>query len=230
MREIRCVTLDHEEIPVLISDEKEALLAAKAAGGAIVGLWDPEKRGQDLSDAAYLITDLCDADEAYLIKVVKRQRGLPWVIGTTDRLLIREFIMEDLPRLDLLASEKISRERFESYLRCQYPFYGFGYYALLEKETGVLVGTAGFCNAAEEADQDTLVFEKVFPDGDGALDMGYHIFPEYRRQGYALEATRFLLRYAEEEECVRKVILRIRKENIPSLKLAGKLSFRQVGI
>ena len=41
MKETRMVTINNREIPILISDEKEALLAAKAAGGAIIGLWRP---------------------------------------------------------------------------------------------------------------------------------------------------------------------------------------------
>ena len=45
MREIRYAAVNGKEIPVLISDENEALLAARAAGGAIVGLWrDGERR------------------------------------------------------------------------------------------------------------------------------------------------------------------------------------------
>ena len=45
MREIRYAAVNGKEIPVLISDENEALLAARAAGGAIVGLWSGEGRG-----------------------------------------------------------------------------------------------------------------------------------------------------------------------------------------
>ena len=37
MQETRYAVVDGEKIPVLLSDENEALLAAKAAGRAIVG-------------------------------------------------------------------------------------------------------------------------------------------------------------------------------------------------
>ena len=43
MQEIRIAIVNDREIPVLISDEKEALLAAKAAGRALIGLWRPEQ-------------------------------------------------------------------------------------------------------------------------------------------------------------------------------------------
>ena len=39
MQEIRYAMVDGEKVPVLISDENEALQAAKAARRAIVGLW-----------------------------------------------------------------------------------------------------------------------------------------------------------------------------------------------
>ena len=41
MREYRTVLVDGIKHTVLISDEQEALLAAQAAGRAVLGLWDP---------------------------------------------------------------------------------------------------------------------------------------------------------------------------------------------
>ena len=40
MKKEYLVTIDEITYPVLFSDEKEALLAAKAAGRAVLGLWD----------------------------------------------------------------------------------------------------------------------------------------------------------------------------------------------
>ena len=45
MQETRYAIVNGEKIPVLISDENEALLAAKAAGRAIVGLWREDAQG-----------------------------------------------------------------------------------------------------------------------------------------------------------------------------------------
>ena len=63
MREIRYAAVNGKEIPVLISDENEALLAARAAGGAIVGLWSGEGRG---TAAPYAVEALSDVTEEFL--------------------------------------------------------------------------------------------------------------------------------------------------------------------
>lgn len=62
MREIRYAAVNGKEIPVLISDENEALLAAMAAGGAIVGLWSGEGRG---TAAPYAVEALSDVTEEF---------------------------------------------------------------------------------------------------------------------------------------------------------------------
>lgn len=69
MQEIRTTYINGHEIPVLISDEKEALLAAKAAGRAIIGLWRPEQEMDAISAAKYVVEDLNDVSEEYLERI-----------------------------------------------------------------------------------------------------------------------------------------------------------------
>ena len=93
----REVTIAGQTYPVILSDENEALQAAKAAGRAIVGLWreNGEKQPADYSSCLYLITDPEDADETFLERVVRRHLALPWLIAETDRHIIREFSQDD---------------------------------------------------------------------------------------------------------------------------------------
>ena len=79
----REVTIAGQTYPVILSDENEALQAAKAAGRAIVGLWreNEEKQPADYSSCLYLITDPEDADETFLERVVRRYLALPWLIA-----------------------------------------------------------------------------------------------------------------------------------------------------
>ena len=65
MQETRYAVVDGEKIPVLLSDENEALLAAKAAGRAIVGLWREDTQGDEWCAADTLIADVEDADEVF---------------------------------------------------------------------------------------------------------------------------------------------------------------------
>ena len=53
------------------------------------------KTANDIWDAEYLATPDAICPE-YLERIVRRHIGLPWIITETDRLLIREFTMEDI--------------------------------------------------------------------------------------------------------------------------------------
>ena len=65
-----------------------------------------------------------------------------------------------------------------------------------------------------------------FCPGTAVGELGYHIYPEYRGQGFAEEACRAVLRYAEEEMELDGAFLRIRNDNTASQMLAKKLGFR----
>ena len=99
MQETRYAVVDGEEIPVLLSDENEALLAAKAAGRAIVGLWREDTQGDEWCAADTLIADVENADEEFLERIARRHLGLPWAICETDRLKIREIAEGDYEKI-----------------------------------------------------------------------------------------------------------------------------------
>lgn len=64
---------------------------------------------------------------------------------------------------------------------------------------------------------------------DDELNLGYMLFPEHRGRGYASRAVRLLLRHLAEDSPWRVATLLIHPENAPSLALAHRLGFRQVG-
>ncbi len=61
------------------------------------------------------------------------------------------------------------------------------------------------------------------------VEVGYTIFPSYRRQGYAREALVGLLQWAETERQVQQFVASVSPENIPSLFLIHQLGFKKVG-
>ncbi len=214
-REVRIEGIDYT---VVISDEKEALLAAKRAGRAVIGLQDRE--GLDLWPASYVAESLKDIDAAYLEQVVRRHAGLPWRIGETRRLLIREFQVEDagqVPREETDTQEDAvfyTEESLSRYIRCQYSFYEYGLWAVVEKETGRLAGKAGIVRTsygkepweAEAAGNDGKTEgqaggEREMQTGEDLLyiEIGYHIFHLYRRRGYAAEALRKIVELVKEK-------------------------------
>jgi RimJ/RimL family protein N-acetyltransferase len=67
------------------------------------------------------------------------------------------------------------------------------------------------------------------PPVDGAAELGYTVFPEYRRRGYALEAATALMDWAQKTHGVRRFIVSVSPSNGPSLALAAKMGFAKTG-
>lgn len=225
------VVIENRKYFVVVSDQKEALLAAKAAGRAVLGLWDRRHPERAPFGVPYLIDCEEEITEEYLERIVRRQMGLPWKIAETKRLLLREFAPEDWDALQEMLKEaeneseiiKMSAwdrcpaafseyEAFLAYLEHQYSFYEYGIWAVTERHSGVLIGAAGIWDM----------------DISGAAELGYWIRPAFQRKGYGREAVQAILRYGEEElsHSIHSIYAKIRKGNLPSRKLAKRLGFR----
>lgn len=229
MREKRTAYVNGKPVPVLISDEKEALLAAHAAGGAIVGLWRPGMELDALSPAKYCIQDPEAVTDEFLERVARRRLGLPWRICETERLLIREMAGDDFDEIweNQVTGDFGTVEEFLAYTKHQYEFFEFGFWALVEKSSGELVGVAGLTTPAEQDEKNAFrIFVRDTGNGMGiTLELGYHIFPPYRRKGYARESCLAIMQYGEEQLEAGQFIARIRKGNRASERLAEELGF-----
>ncbi len=80
---------------------------------------------------------------------------------------------------------------------------------------GVLVGVGGF---------------KGPPDENGAVEIGYGIVADHRRQGYATEAAEGWVQFAFARPQVTKVVAHTLATLIPSIGVLTKLGFRYVGV
>ena len=136
--------------------------------------------------AAFAVESPEDADEEFLQRVVRRKLGLPWEICRTGRLIIREFAESDADSIppgetggpgDGIFQD---REKLQAYIGQQYGFCQYGIWAVTDKESGRLVGMAGFGPPAGDMD---------------GLELGYHIFAPWRRRGYGLESCRAVLEW-----------------------------------
>ena len=243
MQEIRYAMVDGEKVPVLISDENEALQAAKAARRAIVGLWREDGKENEWC-ADTLITDVEDADEEFLERIARRHLGLPWTICETERLILREIAERDYEEIvknhvdDGINGRKVelvnyddgldTAEKIAGYTKRHYEVFEFGFWAVEEKKSGNLAGVVGFRIPQDDAAGDVEDWLLSFDDEnilDDTLELGYHIFPEYRRQGYAKEACLAAVEYAKEEFGTVQFLARIEKDNIVSKKVAERLGF-----
>ena len=237
------VWVEKKAYPVVVSDEREALLAAKAAGRVFVALYTENPEQETIWDAEYLASPKAICPE-YLERIVRRHIGLPWIIAETDRLLIREFTSDDIVQMpeepDVWYTEEeraadcvfYDNEKLEAYIKSQYRFYEYGIWAVVRKADNVIVGKAGVTNLEEYGDgaaenKTMLTTEsehETMPPEESTeyVELGYHIFRPFRRQGYAEEACRSILNYAK-EELSSPVCARVAKENTASIRLLEKL-------
>ena len=75
------IQLDGVSHPVIISDEPEALLAAQAAGRAIIGVQGDGNKWY-LKGVSYVIPGFEDASRELAQLVLRRHLGLPWLIAS----------------------------------------------------------------------------------------------------------------------------------------------------
>lgn len=223
----REIIIEGNVFRVTISDDCKVLQSAYEEGRAVVGLWDRKNSGQCLAPARYVVESAEDADDEFLERVVRRKEGLPWKIAETERLIIRELIPGDFRFLQEEAGEGAAgplfpdEEALKAYIRSQYGFYEYGIWALVEKNTGALIGKAGICNLELSGQRE---FSEAVKNNDTPVELGYHIFSPCRQQGYGKEACRAILHYGASAVADR-IYGRIDERNLPSIRLAESLGF-----
>jgi RimJ/RimL family protein N-acetyltransferase len=85
---------------------------------------------------------------------------------------------------------------------------------IVSRETGAAIGSAGFAGR---------------PDADGAVVLGYAIYPAHQHLGYATEASETLTAWALRQPGVRAVRATIPPAHSASLRVAEKLGMRAIG-
>lgn len=176
--------------------------------------------GEPQCGTRYAVESLAELDIEYLERVRRRYNHIPWDIGETDRCLIRELSLSDLPALyelydkpgmtdyvEPLYDYETELEYQKAYIENMYGFYEYGMWLVFSKETGKLIGRAGL-----EHDE-----------------LGYMIAPELQNLGYATEVCRFIIDYARENTDFEELYCRIDERNTASVRLAKKLGFTNSG-
>lgn len=172
--------------------------------------------GEPQCGTRYAVESLAELDIEYLERVRRRYNHIPWDIGETDRCLIRELSLSDLPALyelyakpgmtdyvEPLYDYETELEYQKAYIENMYGFYEYGMWLVFSKETGKLIGRAGL-----EHDE-----------------LGYMIAPELWNRGYATEVCRFIIDYARKNTDFEELYCRIDERNEASVRLAKKLGF-----
>lgn len=67
------------------------------------------------------------------------------------------------------------------------------------------------------------------PDGNGAVEIGYSVLPDFQRRGFATEATDGMVERAFGDPRVRLVVAQTLPELVPSIGVLAKVGFRFAG-
>lgn len=157
----------------------------------------------------------------------------------TDRLTLRGHTLDDFDDCaamwgDLQVTQYIGGRpstREEAWARLLrgaglWALLGFGYWIVRERDSGRFVGEVGFAEFKRD----------ITPRVDGVPEMGWVLSPSAHGRGYATEAVRAALAWADRHlparadgsHHPRRIAALISPENAPSLRVAEKNGFRQV--
>ena len=91
---------------------------------------------------------------------------------------------------------------------------GFNLWLIIEKETNLIIGSAGYIGK---------------PDQEGNIETGFGIIPSRREKGFCNESVKALLEWGLRQDEVNGIIARCDKSNIASRKTIVKLGFEYLG-
>ena len=143
----------------------------------------------------------------------------------TERLFLRKFTLEDAHfMLELLNTEgwlqyigdrnvhneSQARDYLISGSLQSYETKGFGFYAVVLKNTQKIIGVSGF----------------IQREGETEVEIGYAFLPAYHHKGYAYEAAKATLNYGFEHLKLEKIIAIALADNKASIKILEKLGMK----
>lgn len=127
----------------------------------------------------------------------------------TDRLLLREFQLSDLPGVacweGLAHAEQFLEFCFNSYRK-----WGMGPWAMLLKESAVIVGNCGFCRIRYDRHLETFEF---------CGEVNYYVAPHHRKRGLASEALKAVLKFGFVEIKLTRIQARCAPDNLASVRV-----------
>ncbi len=165
--------------------------------------------------------------DTLLTSLARRHLNLPLIIAETDRLIIRELSMDDLPNIH--ESIRPDTEHARTYIESMYKLWGFGIWLVILKDQRNEATHSHKYHSNHES-HDTIIGKAGLGTRDECSfpDLGYEIIPKYRRQGYAKEASLSVIDFAKSVLELSKLSLVCDKENAASLSLAASLGFYSV--
>jgi RimJ/RimL family protein N-acetyltransferase len=153
------------------------------------------------------------------------------VVAETERVVIRPWRTDEADRLlDVLGRMEVARwlgstpkpmthrdeavSRIEQWAADLAANPGFGAWAVVERSSGITAGT---------------VLLKALPDGDGEVEVGWHLHPDSWGKGLASESARVMLAYGFAEG-LDEVWAVTHLDNRASVAVCRRIGMRLLGV
>ncbi len=211
------------EETLYITDCGETAVLLREKGCPVLGFW--HEKEESFAGIEYIMESPKDLDTCYLDRVYRRYRDIPWDILETERCFIRETVADDVEGFyaiyhhpdivryteGLYPEKEQERKYIREYIDKVYRYFEFGVWTVIWKETGEVIGRAGFS----------------VREGYELPELGFVIGVPWQGKGVAYEICSAILRYGEEEYDLRRVQALVMPENAASLTLCRKLGFAE---
>lgn len=203
-----------------ICDTPEGCDTLTGKGYPVAALVHDGNREADFSRVRYILEEPDQISLEDYDHIFRRLSGLPVDILETERLLIRETVLDDLDRfyeiysdpevisfMEPLFPREEEEEYQRNYIRNIYGLYGIGLWTVILRETDSVVGRIGIEYTAEA----------------GCVELGFVVAADVRRRGLAYEACSAILDHSRALPDADRLIARVRRDNIASQNLCRKL-------
>lgn len=211
---------------LVLADDPARIQALSDAGHAVIALQHAGNASESFPGAKYIFAEPEEVDLDSYRKAWQRLSGLPWDIMETKRLKLRETTVEDVDQLygiyampgmttymeGLFPDPEDEKRYMRDYIKNVYGLMGFGVWSIIEKESGSLIGRAGFS----------------VRNGFENIELGFFIGTRWQGKGYAQEACDAVLRYGRRYLEIDTVQALVKEGNTVSEHILEKLGFSLV--
>jgi len=140
----------------------------------------------------------------------------------TERLIFREWALDDLDAFQLICSDS----RIMQYVGNGQPWTRQTSRQFIERAIAMSAST-GFCQwPLIHADDSTLIGFCGIVNSDDGAEIGWRVAHDYWGQGLATEAARTVLRFSFVTLGFQRIIATVQAANLASIRVAEKLGMR----
>ncbi|WP_300856764.1 GNAT family N-acetyltransferase, partial [uncultured Helicobacter sp.] len=222
LKDYPCILVDCNE------QNTQGLAFYKSLGFEKVGMSEKDSAGRDFPIVHLKVS------KAILKKALERETSdsvANAFVCESEHVFLRPYTQADFAALHKIVSDKqtmyawgqgFSKKQSQEWLDKQlahYQQYSFGIWAIIEKQSGAIIGNAGLNHTEISLKGKT---QKI-------VEIGYLLHRDFWGKGYGSEVARMCVKYGFETLGLEEVYCLIKEDNKASIKVAKRLGMELIG-